>query len=252
MTQTLEVVKQAEVIGITMTADRLSQALTEEQSKRNLIKTYIQQNLVPDVDYGKINMKGKMSKDCLFKPGAEKVCSLMHLNPVFKVDAELRSILGDGEIPFICQLVNRHTGEVEGEGRGSCSLKEKSGNANVAIKIAQKRAQIDAVLRVAALSDQFTQDIEDMGKVTPEAYYPSSAPENELPPFDEEETVKQLKGGQCTFGKNKGTYWQDMSKSQLTWYKESFEASLQDTSKASYHSKNQAQLQEVLDALEFK
>jgi hypothetical protein len=250
----LEIVNPPENISVTMTSERLSLALSDEQKKRDLIKTYIQQNLVPDVDYGKINMNGRMSKDCLFKPGAEKVCSLLHLNPVFKIDTDLTPILGDGVIPYICQLINRHTGEVEGEGRGSCSLKEKQGNANVAIKIAQKRAQIDAVLRVAALSDQFTQDLEDMGaqKTKVEPYYPkSSPPTDDLPPFETyEEEVDD--GPRCTFGKNKGKPWSQLTINQLKWYKENFEAALQDESKSQYHDTTRRQLQEVLDALEIK
>ena len=50
------------------------------------------------------------------------------------------------------------TGEVVSEGRGAREvLKEK--DINKAIKMAQKSAQIDAVLRTGALSEAFTQDI---------------------------------------------------------------------------------------------
>lgn len=94
-------------------------------------------------------------------------------------------------------------------------------------------------------------------KPQPEAYFPSSAPEadaQEPPPWlnEEEESVKQLMGGKCTFGKNKGKFWSEMTVNQLKWYKEQFEAQIEDPSKAQYKSKNEQALQEVLDALEAK
>ena len=65
-------------------------------------------------------------------------------------------------------------GEVVSEGRGAREvLKEK--DINKAIKMAQKSAQIDAVLRTGALSEAFTQDIgpeedePDQAKPTAEA-----------------------------------------------------------------------------------
>lgn len=227
-------------------------ALDEETKKRDLIKKYIQTNLVAGTDFGKIKMGGRDSKECLFKPGAEKVCSLLHLKPVFKIDIDLKSIVGEGVIPYVCELVNRHSGEIEGEGRGSCSIKEKQGNANVAIKIAQKRAQIDAVLRVAALSDQFTQDLEDMENPSQQkaaVYYPNSAPESNQPPaWDSNEEKVAV----CPFGKNKGMPWAEMTFDQLDWYRKRFMENINDPSKENYKAQNQNLLQEVLDALEVK
>ena len=49
-----------------------------------------------------------------------------------------------------------------GEGRGARSLKKDGGDANKAIKMAEKSAMIDAVLRTGALSEVYTQDIEDL------------------------------------------------------------------------------------------
>lgn len=256
MTENLAVVKQPqEAMSITMTSNRLSEALSEEQKKRELIKTYIQTNLTPGVDFGRIKMNGRDSKECLFKPGAEKVCSLLHLNPVFKVDAELIPIVGEGVIPYICQLINRHSGEVEGEGRGACSIKEKQGNVNTAIKIAQKRAQIDAVLRVAAMSDQFTQDLEDMPSdqnhytQTPQR---KSASIDDLPPFDEGQDANVSNAGRCTFGKNKGKLWSAMDMNTLAWYANMFRQNIDDPSKAQYKEGNERQLNEVLNAMEEK
>jgi len=61
-----------------------------------------------------------------------------------------------------CVLLSKSGVEV-GEGRGASSVAEKSNwSVNNALKIAQKRAQTDAVLRTGGLSDFFTQDLEDM------------------------------------------------------------------------------------------
>jgi hypothetical protein len=50
-----------------------------------------------------------------------------------------------------------------GEGRGCGNIDEKSNsNANDIIKRTQKRAQVDATLRVAGLSERFTQDMEEI------------------------------------------------------------------------------------------
>ena len=65
-----------------------------------------------------------------------------------------------GVICYICELYTKR-GELVGEGRGAREvLKEQ--DINKAIKMAQKSAQIDAVLRTGALSDAFTQDLEDV------------------------------------------------------------------------------------------
>lgn len=230
-----------ELVGPSMSAHGLAGALQEEGKKRQLLKEYIQNNLVEDVDFGKINLRGTMSKDCLFKPGAEKICSLLNLIPSFSIDKDMIPIVGPEVIPYICHLTNRHTGAIEGEGRGSCSLKEKQGNANIAIKIAQKRAQIDAVLRVAALSGQFTQDVEEMPLDIKEnnAPIPKVKQNNEVPEVIEE----------CPFGKNKGILWANMSHEQLNFYKEYFEGKLQDKTQEKYKESNIAAYAGVMKAI---
>jgi hypothetical protein len=277
MAENKALVKQPqEIVSTTMTALRLGEALTEEQNKRDLIKKYIQENLVSGTDFGKIKMGNKESKDCLFKPGAEKVCSLLHLKPVFKIDNDVRPIVGPDVIPYICELINRHSGEVEGEGRGSCSLKEKQGNANVAIKIAQKRAQIDAVLRVAALSDQFTQDLEDLGGAPERPTIPPPQPpqrrpqpvttiklesmdqlsaftSDREPPVWEEQVYEEAQTSEvCQFGKNKGKRWDELSPNQLNWYRDFLAGQLNDPSKDQYKAGNESALQGVMNALETK
>jgi hypothetical protein len=74
-----------------------------------------------------------------------------------------------GAFAYICQVLDRQ-GRVVGQGRGVAELRETSRtSANMAIKVAQKRSYVDAVLRAAGLSQYFTQDLEDVLLLPPSA-----------------------------------------------------------------------------------
>ena len=100
-------------------------------------------------------------KKSLAKGGAEKIASIFKWAAKFDKDTESLEMLGSpvGLVAFRCTLQN---GQVVGEGRGAASLSKNSGDANKTLKMAQKSAFIDAVLRASGLSDFFTQDLEDM------------------------------------------------------------------------------------------
>ena len=146
----------------------LAMTLETESQKHKLLEDYIIKQLKKDVDYGVIAMErnGKkfVSKPCLFKPGAEKVVNRTKTIAKFRRDDETWEMLGKqpGMICYICELYNGD--KIIGEGRGSASMLESKfkNNPNTAIKIAEKRAKIDAVLATFALSARFTQDLEDM------------------------------------------------------------------------------------------
>jgi hypothetical protein len=53
-------------------------------------------------------------------------------------------------------------GHVVADGVGARPLKQDYGDINKALKMAEKSAHIDATLRMAGLSEVFTQDLEDM------------------------------------------------------------------------------------------
>jgi len=160
-----------------MSAEQMQQAMTLEAARRKLITQYVAFHMKDGVDFGRIHISrncqykyelgnckdgSHWSRPNLFKPGSEKFVSLFKLRPVFKKDTEtLEMLQGQGIVAYVCELYTLK-GEVVGEGRGAAAIKEKeSWTPNNAIKIAQKRAQIDAVLRTGALSDFFTQDLED-------------------------------------------------------------------------------------------
>ena len=71
-----------------------------------------------------------------------------------------------------------------GQGRGVAELRETSmTSANMAVKMAEKRTYVDAVLRAAGLSQYFTQDLEDMLLLPPseDASPPEAAPRSSDP-----------------------------------------------------------------------
>ena len=115
--------------------------------------------------YGKI--PGCGPKPTLLKPGAEKLGFTFRLAPKFTIT----QIDGPGEhreFVIDCELHHIHTGDHWGSGVGCCSTKEKKYRSsapadvyNTVLKIAKKRAHVDAILTSLSVSDIFTQDIEE-------------------------------------------------------------------------------------------
>jgi hypothetical protein len=157
--------------SVITTPSTLKVQIEQEKETRKIVTDYIRSELKAGIDFGQIEItsyktgKSFKSKESLFKPGSEKICSIFHLRPTFTKDEDTWEM--SGKIPglycYLCELVNSK-GEVVGEGRGAANRAEKTGQLadNIAIKIAQKRAQTDAVIRAVNLSDVFTQDVEDM------------------------------------------------------------------------------------------
>jgi hypothetical protein len=170
----LPAIVPAPVVGL-LTPVALQQQVDMETQKRRILTEYISKHLKEGTDWGRIHIARdcKQRQDCpnprhyskavLFKPGAEKFCSLFQLRPACRRDDDTWQMLGQmqGLVCYICELYTM-SGEIAGEGRGAASVDEK-GSPNVAIKIAQKRAKMDAVLSTGGLSDFFTQDLEEQG-----------------------------------------------------------------------------------------
>jgi hypothetical protein len=124
-----------------------------------------------DVDFGKPN--AKLKQPILYKGGAEKI---KHDYNVFD-RYEIMNSVEDFEngyffYRFKCRLVifdpQTKTEFTVCEGYGSANTRESNtGNAtgfdvaNTKLKIARKRAMVDAVINMAGLSGIFTQDIEN-------------------------------------------------------------------------------------------
>jgi len=140
--------------------DILPQLGTE---KANELIEKIVSSFKDNIDYGLIP---GCKKPSMYKPGAEKVCLAFNLDAMMEKDNEVLDMFG--KIPNLialkCILVNRSTKERIGEGRGSAILGSTYAckTPNSTVKMAEKSAHIDAALRVFALSERFTQDVEDM------------------------------------------------------------------------------------------
>ena len=149
---------------LTIAPDALREIVAAEEARREIIREFISRQLKSGTDYGTITSNGRESKPSLFKPGAERICLLLQLRPRFSADRATLAMAGNppGLFAYICRLMDSH-GNIVGEGRGAAALTEREGwTVNNTIKICEKRAQVDAVLRVAGLSEIFTQDIEDL------------------------------------------------------------------------------------------
>lgn len=125
--------------------------------KRDYFIKKILPKLIENRDYYVI--KGRKS---LGKAGAEKLATIYSLVATFARDTEtiesFKSI--NGLVAFVCTLT--HSGETTGQGRGAAVLEANGNDANKTVKMAQKSAFIDAVIRSTGLSDIFTSDLEDM------------------------------------------------------------------------------------------
>jgi hypothetical protein len=164
--------------------ERFTQALDRREVNRRALLRWVHSNLKAGIDYGQIHVVGKdkcrlagdgrahdcidprhWSKPSLWKPGAEKICGMLGLIPRFPNLAEYeRAALGAGDVKVIILKCELHTGNgfVAAEGTGARKIDQDRGDINKSLKMAEKSAHIDAILRVAGLSELFTQDIEDM------------------------------------------------------------------------------------------
>lgn len=203
-----EIVAPERNVAVMLTPKQLRTQMQRDQEMRQIINEYISANMVEGKDYGSIEVKkgsGVMSKPSLLKPGAEKFCGLFKLRPTFRMDGETFEMMGStpGVIAYICELIDTK-GRIMGEGRGTAKADPKGGDfdINKQVKIAQKRAQTDAVLRTGGLSDFFTQDIEDMPR--------DGAADVSNEPINTAEMI-------VDFGKHKGTPWPDVPQDYLEW-----------------------------------
>ncbi len=207
----------------------LEDALKNAAEQRELIKRYVKDAMVKDVDFGVIP---GTQKPTLYKPGAEKLTELFRCTPDFETTyriVDYEKHLYHYEVK--ASLSSRDSGHVLGQGLGACSSMEtryryrkqarkcpQCGNetiikgkaeygggwvcwapkdstvkackakfqeadpaittqvvgrvenpdiddcVNTCLKIAKKRAFVDAALALGGISDMFTQDVGDNDK----------------------------------------------------------------------------------------
>lgn len=210
----LSIIETVDIDNISTTMNKIAQ-----------MQAVVQKTLKQGHDFGEVP---GTSKPTLLKPGGEKICMLFGLNPEY----EFLQVTEDYDKEFFsynirCTLFRN--GQPVAQGVGSCNSKEKKYRfinvdtipdnymgasesftdkygktkykinnpdicslVNTILKMAKKRAFIDAVLQVASLSEVFTQDLEDMGDLIQQ--------ENENSTM----TLEQATAIKLSFGKYKG------------------------------------------------
>jgi hypothetical protein len=223
--------------------------LGAQEETRNLVAGI----LVEGRDYGSVP---GVQKPFMQKPGAERVCAAFGVVAEFQIlDREIEhdrpnefrkrswewhpSIRGkkvwseeegssEGLYRYVlgCRLVDRKTGIVVGEGVGSASTMESKyidrprDSENTVLKMAKKRAFVDATLTTFGLSEQFTQDEDYVQAVAPapartQNDAPPSAPAARAAPSGPSGPSRQASGpfdlgSRLGFGKYRERTWSDV------------------------------------------
>jgi len=172
----------------------VADVLVAQNEMRDLIAKTLQKGR----DFGTVP---GTDKPTLYKPGAERVNGALGLTPRFriveqevdhdrvvpwrktkhkyewkngkkgrKIGEEVVTGESYGLYRYVveCELVHRESGQVVASCIGSCSTMESKyidrprDCENTALKMAGKRSYVGATLLAAGLSDQFTQDVEDL------------------------------------------------------------------------------------------
>ena len=190
------------------------QQVSATMQKISQFQAVVQGTLKQNHDYGII--PGTGSKPTLLKPGAEKILMLMGLTSKY----EILEAVQDYDKGFFAYTVRCHltkNGMTITQGLGHCNSRERKYTSdrqdiymlgNTCLKMAKKRAQVDAALTIAALSEVFTQDLEDMditGQRTESSYTP-----------DVDNPAEVV----LTFGKHKGKKLGDIPTGYVRWLAE--------------------------------
>jgi hypothetical protein len=154
--------------AIQITSDN-KKNIKDRLSNINEIAKIIKEFLKDGVDYGVIP---GTKKPTLFKSGAQKIIMLYGLTAIFTLLKEFKGIQKIAkqevfieEFRFKCELFTfkDHKKVAEGIGHISTLEKGKKDNpTNTLLKMSKKRAMVDATLQIGALSEIFTQDLDDM------------------------------------------------------------------------------------------
>ena len=154
-----------------------------------LLEEFVKERLVKNQDYGVI--PGTNGKSTLLKPGAVNITGAFncHLEGDEKPALEiLDPVTGFVAYRFSVRIVSNLDGQTRAWGQGSCNSYEakyryrwegRGGDrkrventnpleqANTILKMALKRAEVDAAMRLPGVARFFTQDLEDMAPRTP-------------------------------------------------------------------------------------
>lgn len=179
--------------------------VTDSMNKINQFQQVVQNALVEGHDYGAAFYGSK--KPSLLKPGAEKILMLLGLASEYEIMEKIQDY-EEGFFSYTIRCILTKDGQVITEGLGHCNSKEKKYEGdkqdkymlgNTCLKMAKKRAQVDAALTVGSLSNIFTQDLEDMIQF------------NQSEKMDTM-TMNEARNMKLTFGKHKGKTLEEVYK----------------------------------------
>ena len=171
------------VSPLDLPAEQFKAGLDRRKANRELLMEWLRSALVEGVDFGRIHVASKERcqfarqgrvKDCgdphhwskpsLFKPGAEKITGMLGMTVHYPSLPDYEQAVLNGialtTVMLRCELRDAH-GRPVAEGVGARSVGQDYGDINKTLKMAEKSAHIDATLRLAGLSEIYTQDIED-------------------------------------------------------------------------------------------
>lgn len=143
-----------------------AELIKDNLEKLNTIAETIKAALIEGLDYGIIP---GVQKPSLFKPGAEKIALMYGLTQEYELLEHIR----DRENAIILYrfkaMLFNGSGKQIAEGYGLCSSEERKyakqnpyDIENTLMKMAKKRALVDAAISIGVLSQVFTQDVEDL------------------------------------------------------------------------------------------
>lgn len=187
-------------------------SMNEAKERIKMLQAFVNEMMIPDVDYGIIP---RCNKPSLFKSGAEKLCDIFgfsrYIEILNRVENWEKGIF-HYEVKAI--LVNKKTGLTETEGVGCCNSKESKYKnqdsfsiVNTILKMAKKRALIDAVLSATRSSGIFTQDVED---------YSDSCNQSSTVSYTQHKNSNNKPSSQDENNYNNHTTQQPIDKSQYT------------------------------------
>ena len=196
----------------------IGQRIQEAKRQNNALMTMMDELMQDGIDYGKVP---GVPKPFLHQPGAQQLGLVFKFRPEFvKVD----SIIDFNQDPvflsyeYKCKLYHKETDVFLGEGVGSCNNYERKykyyrdktvfedplDRQNTIIKMAKKRAYVDATLNVTGASRLFTQD--------------QDLVEHDLSGENENGSTENNPGDyKMPFGKHKGVKLKKLDKGYLNW-----------------------------------
>jgi len=141
-------------------------SLNEAKERIQMLQKFVKELMIPGLDFGIIPGCPKPS---LLKPGAEKLCDIYGFSKLVIVTNRIEDWdKGFFSYEVKATLINKRTEIIESEGIGCCNSKERKYKnqdafsiCNTILKMAKKRALVDAVLSATRSSGIFSQDIEE-------------------------------------------------------------------------------------------